>query len=175
MTVPRDGAGAIDDAVNNGVNPLTSFDDLLEDLGAVDETATAATDYPGFRFRLELMVPFLTFHLGSSWQPAKMGPDRRVIADPDLAGRSVVFVLPKLVLAYEQGDDLDRAPDFHIRSWGSSGFDAPADLAAGEVVKMDPPLAIHSEGRYAFGVDQVMVDFSEDHTPPGVRRPVRYR
>jgi hypothetical protein len=168
VTVPRDGSAAIDDAVDNPANPLPALDDLLGSFGDVDETEDSSTDYPGFRFRIELMLPSLTFRLGSSWRPAKMGPDHRIVADPELAGRSVAFVLPKAVLEYEQGEDLDRAPDFRIKSWGNSGFDAPSDLAVGEVVRMDPPVAIHSEGRWAFGVDQVMVDFSEGHTPPEI-------
>ena len=73
-----------------------------------------------------------------------------------------------MVFEYEQGDALRTAPTFRMKSWGSSGFDAPADLAEGEVVTMEPPIAVRTDGRYAFSVEHVVVDLSEDHTPPEI-------
>ena len=76
----------------------------------------------------------MTFHLHKSWQPAIVGPDFRVIPDPALAGQGVKFVLPKAVFTYEQGSNLNAAPSFKIDSWGNAGFNAPSDLAEGELV-----------------------------------------
>lgn len=168
LTIPRDGAAPIDTAVQSAAIVSTALKDLFDELGPVEQTPAASTDYPGIRFRLELLFSFLTFHMGESWKPGMVAPDRRVVPDPALAGQDVRFVLPKLVFEYEQGDDLSKAPTFRLKSWGNSGFDAPADLDEGELVRMEPPLAVHESGRVAFGVDQVIVDLSPDHTPPEI-------
>ncbi|MEX2626144.1 MAG: hypothetical protein WD225_04635, partial [Ilumatobacteraceae bacterium] len=166
LTAPRDGTQLIADvvALDNPVD-FSELDDLFADFGP---SATAPTDYPGVGFRLELLVTTASIMLPPTWQPAAFDANRRLIVDPERAGDPVRFVLPKLVLVYEQSDDLDAPPTFAVRSWGHAGFDAPSDLAVGELVRMDPPFAMHESGRVAFGVDQVLVDLSPDHTPPEI-------
>lgn len=166
LTVPRDGTQAIADvvALDNPVD-FSELDDLFAAFGP--PTATP-TDYPGVGFRLELLVSTARFVLPETWRPAAFDGDRRVIVDPERASDAVAFVLPKIVLRYEQGDDLDQPPEFQVASWGHAGFDAPSDLAVGELVRMDPPFAVHESGRVAFGIDQTLIDLSPDHTPPEI-------
>jgi hypothetical protein len=177
LTLPRDGAAVIDSTLNSSVPPQPVRDameplaDLFDTFGPVEQTAGVATDYPGLRFRLELLVSALTFHLGPSWLPGEVGADHRISRmDPALPAtpKDVRFVLPKVVLEYEQGDDLSTSPAFRVRSWGSSGFEAPADLEAGELVRMEPEIALHESGRIAFGVGAIVLDLSADHTPPEI-------
>jgi hypothetical protein len=172
LTVPRDGASFIAEAAGALASlGEGSFSSLFDGFGAVelaDGPPVVATDYPGVRFRLELMFSTLSIHLGGDWEPGRIGPDRRVVADRTVASHDVKLVLPTVVLVYEQGDDVSQAPDFEVRSWGSSGFDAPADLQMGEVVRMEPPIALHRSGKFAFALDQVIVDLSEDNTPPEI-------
>src|SRR6266567_8404828 len=144
---------------------LQPVQQVVNDFGAQNATGS---DYPGIAFQLELLVSGLMFHLGDNWKPAKLGSDFRVVADPDATTKDVRIVLPKVLLRYTQGQDFTQAPTFKVASWGDPGFDAPNDLAEGELATMDPPLAIHSSGRVAFGIDQIIVDLSEDSTPPEI-------
>jgi hypothetical protein len=167
LTIPRDGGAFVDTAVSHPTLGSPPLDALFDRFGPV-EGLPVPTEYPGIRFRLELLVSALTFHLGPKWLPATLDADRRVVPDPARTSNDVKFVLPKVVLVYEQGDDLTRPPSFELASWGSGGFDAPHDLLAGEVVRMEPALAIHESGRVGFGVGQVVLDLSEDSTPPEI-------
>jgi hypothetical protein len=105
LTIPRDGAAPIHSVVTNTVTPLTDLDNLFNRFGVVEQTATLATEYPGVRFRLELLVSALTFHLGKEWKPGMISTDHRIVpsTDPEVTDKDVRFVLPKVVLQYELG------------------------------------------------------------------------
>lgn len=163
LTVPRDGAGFIDAAVA----PLPVLKGLFDRLLPVDQTVSTATEYPGVRFRLELMLDELHFELSDDWKPGKLDEDHRIVQDRTIDG-PVRIVLPKVVLAYEQTDDFRSPPALSLVSWGSSGFDAPTELRAGELARMKPPIAAHRDGRVGFGFGAVVVDADPNNTPPEI-------
>jgi len=175
LTVPRDGSDAIGDAVSDlagstfpGGVSFTDLDDLLNTFGAVnqDTTDVIPSEYPGFRFRLELQLSLLEIHL-SGWRPAKV-INGRIFEDQDAESKDVKIVLPKIIFQYEKDDRFLQGHRFEVKSWGNSGFDAPADLRGGEVIRMEPAIAISKNGKYGFGLDQILLDLSKDSTPPEI-------
>ena len=163
----REGSGALKnvvDAISSGSNNLQALFDNFGTAGS----SSGVSDYPGFRFRLELLVSVLTFHLGSEWVPGTVDSTYHVVKDTTAASTDVRVLLPKMLLRYEQPEDFSQAPTFALDSWGSEGFDAPSDLAEGQLVTMDPPLALHTSGRVAFSVQDVVLDLSQNDTPPEI-------
>jgi putative transposase len=76
LTVPRDGAMLISTAATN--TNLAQLKALLDTFLRVDQSATTgATEYPGVRFRLELMLDEVHFELGDEWTPGKLDGDYR--------------------------------------------------------------------------------------------------
>lgn len=167
LVVPRDGAGFVNTAVH--AMPTQPLAGLLDQFLPVDQTPTAPTEYPGVRFRLELMLDELYFELGDDWKPGRLDSDHRIVRDA-ANNDPMRIVLPRVVLAYEQTDDFQSPPKLRLESWGGSGFDAPTGLLAGELVRMEPPIAAHRSGRLGFGLGEVVVDFDPNSTPPEVLR-----
>ncbi|HWS87548.1 MAG TPA: hypothetical protein VN282_11330 [Pyrinomonadaceae bacterium] len=133
----------------------------------VSQQRAATTDFPDVAFRLELLLSSLKFQLGPEWKPA-MVEGSRFVRDSGRANEPVRFVLPKVALVCQQMSAGAGTLGFRLKSWGSGGFDAPADMAAGELVRMEPPLTIHESGRVGFGIDQIILDLSETSTPPEI-------
>jgi len=173
LTLPRDGSNLIRQAADELATRASApaIRDLMAKLGAVDQDFAAAipTEFPGIRYRLELLVNLLTIHLGEALDlvPAEV-VDGRVVPKRDSENQDVDIILPKMVLEYEQGDDFSQAPKFRLKSWGNSGFDAPSDLTMGELVRMEPPLAVTRDGRIGIGLGPALLDCSADHTPPEI-------
>ncbi len=149
------------DALGTSAGSLSS---LLGDFGP----ATSPTDYPGLRFRLELLLSVVTFHLGPHWFPGAIDSTFHVVRDSTAQSDDVKIALPKMLFRYEQLDDLSQPPTFTLDSWGDAGFDAPSDLAEGELVTMDPPLAVSDSGRWAFSVQDIALDLSANSSPPEI-------
>ena len=173
LTIPRDGsheitiaADMIAEAGSGSGSTGSDIGDLLEVFGEENQREGNPTEYPGTRFRLELMFSCLTFCLGDKWKPGEMR-DGRIILDSDKQNEDVKIVLPNIIFEWEQGDGLE-APDFSIKAWGQSGFDGPADLLAGELIRMEPPLAVNQSGDWGFALDRLFLDLSEDYTPPEI-------
>ncbi len=170
LTVPRDGAALIDTAIGAAPVPqLAPLKGLLDQFLPVEQGA-APTEYPGIRFRLELLLEELNFDLGPDWLPGKLDSGHRIVKDASITA-PVRLVLPKPVLLYEMGDDsLSTPPTFRLASWGGGGFDAPSSLASGELVRMEPPIAVYKDGKVGFGLGSVVLDLDPDHTPPEILR-----
>jgi hypothetical protein len=154
--------------IQTAVNALGGSSNTLSSLFDTFGTTTAPTDYPGLRFRLELLLSLVTFHLGPSWVPGLFDSTYHVVRDSTAQTNDVKIALPKMLFRYEQVEDFSQAPTFTLDSWGNSGFDAPSDLAEGELVSMDPPLAMHTSGRVAFSVQDIALDLSPNNTPPEI-------
>jgi hypothetical protein len=170
LTVPRDGAALINTAVTSVppavLGPLTT---LLDQFLPVEQSGTP-TEYPGIRFRLELMLDEVHFELGDDWTPGKLDSGHRIVRDAAIT-EAVRLILPKPVFVYEMTDDsLLTPPAFGLASWGGGGFDAPNTLTAGELVRMEPPIAVHQDGKIGFGLGSVVVDFDPANTPPEILR-----
>lgn len=174
LLVPRDGAEFIDRAANSSSSgklpDVSSFLNTLKPLPDVDMDTLPlpAIDFPGSAYRLELLLDALNFTLGEEWKPGKTDPaDNRIRIDGEHSTERVQIKLPKVLLSYMQGDNAsDLNPQFAIEGWGIAGFDAPADVEMGELIRMSHPIAIHQSEHVAFSVDQIIVDFSENATPP---------
>lgn len=184
MFVPRNGAEFIEAAANDfdtsdpgsaGNLPQVSalLNDLLpspdQDMDATD----VITDFPAVSFRIELLIDVLNFTLGDVWKPGKIDPvDNRVRIDTSITDpnqQRVKIRLPKVVLSYSQGDlASDLSPQFSIDSWGVAGFDAPQDLGMGELIRMEPSIAVYQNELIGFSLDRIILDLSEEATPPEI-------
>lgn len=175
MMIPRNGARFIHDAVtdNPGGNVnLTQASALLADLlpaagVAAMEDETLVADYPEVSFRIEILIDVLNFTLGAEWKPGQISSaDRRVVIDPARSSERVKIRLPKVLLSYHQGDDPnDLKPELRLESWGVTAFDMAKDLGMGELIRMDPPIAVYENEKIAFSIDRVIIDTSTEATP----------
>jgi hypothetical protein len=181
LTIPRSGASDIKSRIDTAASlagPGSDLDQLrqvLDDLGAVPAAGGASSDYPGFRFRLELLVTLVTFHLPKDkLVPARIADDGWLERDPALS--DVQLHLPKLAFVITKGDSLTGV-DADFDGWGVNSLDDPVNPAAaeaslqaitGEVFAMVPPLALSSDGRWGFGIEKIVLDFSGDFTPPEI-------
>lgn len=168
MAVPR-AAGAI---VANGVASVpgsdAAFQPVRDVLAAWDAIPGDAppSDYPGTGFSLDLVLagivlrpPFL--------KPAKLEADGLLV--PDTSKSGVKFILPRIKLRLAQGSDVAAVLDVSIASLGVSGIDDPGDIAAAELITMDPPYAFIGDGRVVgFGFRSATLDLADGYTPPAV-------
>ncbi len=171
LLVPRSGASFIRTAVNDIPSLVfpPSLSSLRDDVFGTVGSPSGPTDFPGVAFQLELLLNLFTFHMGPNWQPAIQNPDFTISPNPGSPPQSDVrILLPQILLRYTQVEDFAKPPDFEVAAWGDPGFDAPNDLAEGQLATMEPPLAIHSSGRVAFGVDTIVLDLNSNGTPPEI-------
>jgi hypothetical protein len=174
LLVPRTGAHFIQTAIDD--IPSSVFPASLEPLkdnvfGALSSPPSESSDYPGNAFQLDLLFNLLTLHLGPHWLPAVQNSDFTISPDLGLGSppkTDVRILLPQILLRYSQVQDYTQSPLFEVLAWGNPGFDAPNDLAEGQLATMDPTLAIHSSGRVAFGIDTIILDLSSNNTPPEI-------
>ncbi len=178
LTVPRDGSDLIKDVVDPIASVRKPLQDLLADLGQTnlsDGDVVIPTEYPGFQFKLELVFSSISLVL-KEWHPGILdeatGKIRRATAAdaskfPNNKFPSKVQIsLPQFLVSYTQSDDFQKGVQFELESWGFGGFHAPSDLDMGELIRMEPSIAIDNTGRYGFGFDKLLLDLSEESTPP---------
>ncbi len=171
LLFPRTGADIISSALSKV--PALIFPPSLEPLrdnafGASASPPSGPTDFPGVAFQLELLLNLVTFHLGPHWLPAVQNADGSVSPNAGSPPHTDVrILLPQILLRFSLGEDFN-SPSFRVAAWGDPGFDAPNDLAEGQLATMDPPLAIHISGRVAFGIQTIILDLSPNGTPPEI-------
>lgn len=169
LTVPRSGASAIKskiDAAASAAGSGSALDKLrqvLDDLGSVPAPAGQNSDYPGFKFRLELLVDAAIHLPKSKLLPAMIGADGFLTRD--LNYEDVQLHVPKLSVVFTKGDSLS---DVDVNFDAFRNLDDPLDMNAGEALSMVPPLAMHSSGRWGFGIDRMVLDLNGDFTPPEI-------
>jgi hypothetical protein len=168
LSVPRDGAEFLDEL------PAGDLKNLLDRFKPIAPTAGRGADYPGIAFRLEFQLETLYLSLGREWVPGKKREDGWIVRDEHYAKSEVKLVLPRITLEYEQvegaeGNGFPPNINFRMKSWGQSGFEAPSDLRVGEMARMEPPLALHTSGSIALGMEEVVIDVSPDSTPADLK------
>src|SRR4029077_12470168 len=171
LLIPRAGAHFINTAINDIPSLVfpPSLQPLKDNLFGSSGSPSGPSDSPGIAFELDLLVNLFTFHLGPDWLPAIQNPDFTISPNPGSPPKTDVRVLlPQILLRYTKTQDPESAGKFQLAAWGDPGFDAPNDLSEGQLATMDPPLAIHSSGRVAFGVDTIVLDLSDNGTPPEI-------
>jgi hypothetical protein len=157
----------VPDAVDDG-NLVLNIRDLVGSLGPQAAMPPAATsDAAGLAFRLEFMVNTLTIHLGDYFRPGKV-ENGKIVPDPTNPDKDVRILLPKIVFEYTQGDIYTQAPNFRLKSWGQSGFFGIADAQMGELIRMQPDVALYKGGAFGISLGPVILDLSTNNTPPEI-------
>ncbi|MEA3209198.1 MAG: hypothetical protein QOE70_2255 [Chthoniobacter sp.] len=126
LTIPRDGMQAIDAAAKliaqqSASDPAAAeLDQLFTAFGAHD---AAVTEFPGIRFRLELLFSVLTFHLGKNWEPGKV-KDGLVVRDDELITKQGPDVK---ILSRKSWSNMSRATTSAARRRSGSSRGATPD------------------------------------------------
>jgi hypothetical protein len=168
LAVPRVAGAIIASGVAGVPGSNTAFQPVRDVLTALDAIPGDApsSDYPGTGFSLDLVLagivlrpPFL--------KPARLQPDGLLI--PDTSRSGVTFTLPRVKLRLAQGSGANAVLDVSIASLGVAGIDDPGDIAAAELISMDPPYAFIGDGRVVgFGFRSATLDLADGYTPPAV-------
>jgi hypothetical protein len=168
MTVPR-AAGTI---VATGVAGIpasnAAFQPVQDVLDALDSDPTDAppSDYPNTGFVLDLVLSGIEFR-PPFLQAAEMRPDGLLV--PHSSRKDVVFHLPKVKLRLSQGSDAAAVLDVSLVSLGVSGLDDPGDMAAAELITMEPPYAFIGSSRVVgFAFRSAFLDLADGYTPPEI-------
>ncbi len=168
MTVPRAAGRIISDGVGSIGGGNAGFQPIADVLTAwdMDPTDAPPSDYPGTGFTLDLVLSGIEFR-PPFLSPARMENDGLLV--PDTSRPDVVFHLPKIKIRISQGSDVNAAVDVSLVSLGVSGLDDSGDLAAAELITMEPAYAFVGTGRVVgFGFRSAFLDLSDGYTPPEV-------
>lgn len=179
LTVVREGAEFVKDDLDAilqaaGATPSAGLDEvralqaLFDDFAMPTDAGPIPSDYPGFRFRLELMIRNGSLSLGKLLVPAERKDDGRIGPKKIEAGEhsDVRIVLPPFAFRYEQGQEPGGEVSFRWTSLGADGFDGAPTPHVARLALMDPPLGITPSGSFALGLDDIIFDLSRTDTPP---------
>lgn len=133
----------------------------LEAMGST--TAGARSDFPDTQFRLDLMFELVTATF-PKLTGAKVSGAYLV---PDPEHRTVKIQLPRVVLRLTQDSAADTDVDLTLGTWGAETID-DADPAIGSLIRMTPTYALADDGKFGFGFEKAVIDFSEERTPPDI-------
>ena len=168
LTVPRAAGQIVAAGVASVPGGATAFQPVRNLLSALDAIPTDAppSDYPGTGFTLDMVLsgieirpPFL--------KPAKMEANGLLV--PDDSRPDVVFHLPRVKLRLSQGSGNNAVLDVALVSLGVAGLDDPGDLAAVEMIRMQPAYAFIGTGRVVgFAFRSAFLDLADGYTPPEV-------
>lgn len=168
LTVPRAAGQIVAAGVASVPAGAGAFQPVRDVLAGLDSNPADAppSDYPGTGFSLDLVLagieirpPFL--------EPAKMEANGLLV--PDTSRPDVVFHLPRVKLRVSQGSDAAAALDVSLVSLGVSGLDDSGDLAAVEMLRMEPAYAFIGSGRIVgFAFRTAFLDLADGYTPPEV-------
>ena len=176
IRIPRTPSTTIATVVNTvgGAPPVlarqAAFIPLFNAWGASTPPAPAGTpptvppsDYPDTQFELDLLLTVATLHV-PMLTGAKLSDTGLLVEDPKQ--KDVRFVLPKILLTLTQGATMGSV-NLTVDSWGAETVDDPNDRGEGQAFQMIPPLALVSgSSSFGFGLDRVIIDTSDSHTPP---------
>ncbi len=126
-------------------------------------TAGTRSDFPDTQFRLDLM-----FELVTATFPKLTGAKvSGAYLEPDPEHRTVKIHLPRVVMRLTQDSAADTDVDLTLGTWGAETID-DADPAIGSLIRMTPTYALADGGKFGFGFEKAVVDFSEERTPPDI-------
>lgn len=178
LCVPRVASQKVFEAVNNigmgnpnfaaNANVIVAYDQNVAGNmpQAPAKPMPLPSDYPGTEFVLDMVFtgvvlrpPFL--------RGANLDSSGQLVADP--LNAQVKFTLPRIKFRLSQGSADADPLVVTLLSLGATGLDDPGDVAAAELVKMEPPYAfIGPSNTVGFGFRSGFLDLSTGSTPPDV-------
>jgi len=165
LTLPRAGADQIRMVVND--SPLLDLKEALDHFEVISGgVPLTPSDYPGFAFRLELLLNGVFLPLSEiGFIPARVASDGWL--ERDTTYEQVRLHLPNIAIVISQGETIGEV-GVDLASWGINSLDDPSDPKAGEAIRMVPAICLHQSQVFGFGLEKAVLDFSENFTPPEI-------
>lgn len=164
MTVPH-ATGAI---ITTGAATIPGTDAGFQALNQVFNVWQAAVPsaYPNTGFTLDLVLSGIEIRAPFLY-PAKMQDDGLLVSDP--AFPDVVLHMPRIKLRVDQGSGMNAAVNVDFASLGVAGLDDPGDMAALEMIRMEPAYAFIGTGQVVgFAFRSAVLDLADGYTPPEI-------
>ena len=176
IAFPRSGSTSLSASVDNVFNSLNTsgkadFGDLRTMLNKLGGKGTAAadipSDYPCKNFKIELLFNSIIIHFPTDkFLPARLAADGWLEPDPNF--KEVTLNLPKIAMSITQNDDDYGKTKISFDGWGINSLDDETELSAGELISMTPGLCLSKGNTIGFGIEEIVMDFSKDFTPPEI-------